>query len=75
VLLPISIHLIFSHDFLVSVQVDGDLMTEELTLIWDKAPKFPEVDVSEERIDVDAFVQSKSPRADGRRDSGGPLCF
>lgn len=38
-------------------QTDGDLMKEELTEIWDAAPKFPEVDVSDERIDVDSFVQ------------------
>eukprot|EP00977_Amphora_coffeiformis_P004580 scaffold987_cov183-Amphora_coffeaeformis.AAC.8 len=34
---------------------DGDLLPEELTEIWDSAPKFP--DVMEDRIDVDSFVQ------------------
>lgn len=32
-------------------------MPEELTEIWDNAPKFP--DVKEDRIDVDSFVQGK----------------
>lgn len=39
------------------LQVDGDILEEELSEIWDKSPKFPDVDIAEERIDVDSFVQ------------------
>jgi len=36
---------------------DGDLLIEEFNDIWDKAPKFPDPETAEERIDVDSFVQ------------------
>jgi hypothetical protein len=52
VLLPVS----FSRRHSFS-QVDGDLQAKEFNDIWDKAPKFPDVKSSEERIDVDSFVQ------------------
>ena len=40
-------------------QEDGDLLGEEFDDIWDRAPKFPDVESrsEEERIDVDSFVQ------------------
>jgi hypothetical protein len=34
--------------------MEGDLETEEFSIIWNKAPKFPD---DSERIDVDSFVQ------------------
>jgi len=34
---------------------EGDLLTDEFNDIWDAAPKFP--DVTQERIDVDSFIQ------------------
>jgi len=42
----------------LSPQDAGDLLQEEFDDIWDKAPKFPDVDESsQDRIDVDSFVQ------------------
>jgi hypothetical protein len=38
-------------------QLEEDLLAEEFSDIWDKAPKFPDVEASEERVDVDSFVQ------------------
>jgi len=35
----------------------GDLLQEELDDIWNAAPKFPDVDGTEKRIDVDSFIQ------------------
>lgn len=35
----------------------GDLLVFELDEIWKNAPKFPDVEASEERIDVDSFIQ------------------
>jgi len=35
----------------------GDLLAEELDDIWLNAPKFPDVEASVERIDVDSFIQ------------------
>jgi hypothetical protein len=35
----------------------GDVLIEELNDIWDAAPKFPDVDTADVRIDVDSFVQ------------------
>ena len=40
-----------------NTQADGDLMIEEFNDIWEKAPKFPDPETAEERIDVDSFVQ------------------
>lgn len=36
------------------IQVEGDLLPEELDDIWNAAPKFP---TSDDRIDVDSFIQ------------------
>lgn len=38
-------------------QLEGDLLAEEFNDVWDKAPKFPDVETSDERLDVDSFVQ------------------
>jgi hypothetical protein len=43
--------------FFLHTQLEGDLLAEEFSDIWDKAPKFPDVETSDERIDVDSFVQ------------------
>ena len=45
--------------FLVSriCQEEGDLQMEEFDDIWNKAPKFPDAEAPNERIDVDSFVQ------------------
>lgn len=44
-----------------SLQAAGDLLPEEFSDIWDRAPKFPDTVQAEEkdieRIDVDSFVQ------------------
>jgi hypothetical protein len=37
--------------------MEEDLLAEEFSDIWNKAPKFPDVEASEERVDVDSFVQ------------------
>jgi hypothetical protein len=37
--------------------MEEDLLAEEFSDIWGKAPKFPDVEASEERVDVDSFVQ------------------
>lgn len=39
-------------------QEEGDLTEGEFNGIWEKAPKFPDLETSEERIDVDSFVQA-----------------
>jgi hypothetical protein len=45
--------------FAVTVkQESGDLLVEELDVIWESAPKFPDVlSLNNERIDVDSFIQ------------------
>jgi len=35
----------------------GDLLQGELDDIWNVAPKFPDIDATEQRIDVDSFIQ------------------
>jgi hypothetical protein len=35
----------------------GDVLIEELNDIWDAAPKFPDAEAADVRIDVDSFVQ------------------
>jgi hypothetical protein len=35
----------------------GDILIEELNDIWDAAPKFPDAETADVRIDVDSFVQ------------------
>lgn len=35
----------------------GDLLVDELNEIWKTAPKFPDVEASVERIDVDSFIK------------------
>jgi hypothetical protein len=48
----------FQNIFLLQQQqLEEDLLAEEFSDIWDKAPKFPDVEESAERIDVDSFVQ------------------
>lgn len=39
------------------MQTDGDLLAQEFDDVWARAPKFPVDGASEERIDVDSFVQ------------------
>jgi len=35
----------------------GDLLVKELDEMWKSAPKFPDVEASVERIDVDSFIR------------------
>ena len=44
------------HNFLISKDV-GDLLEEEFNDIWEAAPKFPDINAEEQRIDVDSFIQ------------------
>ena len=55
-----SMSLLFFRSTILSTQEQGDILSSELTQIWKSAPKFPQVimeDGSNDKIDVDSFIQ------------------
>ncbi|GKY96420.1 hypothetical protein MPSEU_000601500 [Mayamaea pseudoterrestris] len=48
---------VMSVPFFAELLAEGDMLVEEFDAVWTRAPKFPEVATSGERVDVDSFVQ------------------